>query len=442
MKLCIVGCGYVGLVTGACLADVGNDVISIDKNLDKLEQLRSGKIPLFEPGLDSIVSRNLKEGRLVFTDNLYLGLQDAKICFVCVDTPPGQSGDADLSNVFAVAKSIGKILDKELVIVTKSTVPVGTTFRIKKIIEDELNLRGKPAQWIRVASNPEFLKEGDAVNDFFKPDRIVVGVDSANVSEILRDLYLPFMMKKERFVEMDICSAELAKYASNCMLAARISFMNELARLVEKVGADVSRVRMAMGQDPRIGPDFLYAGLGYGGSCFPKDVKAILHTAKEYGVKLSIMESVDAVNDRQREWFWEKIESYFSNDFTNLKLAIWGGAFKAKTDDIRCAPALYLIDKMLEKKLKIKLFDPAAMGNIKKIYGDQIGFCDSQYECLENVDALIITTDWNEFRSPDFEKMRVLMHQPVIFDGRNLYNNRSMEEKGFKYFCVGFSNRR
>lgn len=439
MKICVIGTGYVGLVTGACFAEVGNDVICVDKNSVKIEALHLGKISFFEPNLDALTLKNVKEGRLRFTKDLAVGLMEAQTCFICVDTPLDGDGNANIANVISVAQETGQTLEKPLIVVTKSTVPVGTTLQVKKIITEALLSRAKPPDWIKVASNPEFLKEGDAVHDFMRPNRIVVGTDSKEVAGVLHTLYAPFMLKQDRFIVMDIQSAELTKYACNAMLATRISFVNDLARLAEKIGADIKKIREAMGRDPRIGPGFLYAGLGYGGSCLPKDVKALIKTSKSYGVNMFVIESVDLVNEHQKAWFWEKISSYFDGDLEEKQISIWGGAFKPNTDDVRHSPSLYLIDKLLTRRAKIHLFDPAAMGKMTEIYGDKIVFFKNAYECLSDSHALIITTEWNEFRSPDFDKMQKVMQTPIIFDGRNLYDGQLLAEKGFKYFGIGIS---
>lgn len=440
MKICMVGAGYVGLVTGACFADVGNNVIIVDKNLGKIEKLRNGKIPIYEPGLETVVNRNVYENRLLFTPNLGVGVESAEICFICVDTPPDKEGNADLTNVFAVAKELGETMNHGLYVVDKSTVPVGTARKVKNIIMEGLKRREKPIEWIEVVSNPEFLKEGDAVNDFQKPSRIVVGADSKEVLDKLHVLYAPFMMKQDCFLGMNIASAELTKYASNAMLASRISFMNEIARVAEHVGADIKKIKEAVGRDPRIGPDFLYAGIGYGGSCFPKDVKALIQMGSEYKIPLHLVRAVDQVNEAHREWFWEKISKFYNGKLEGIKIAIWGGAFKANTDDIRHAPALFLVDKLLEFGARVALFDPAAGGAIKNVYGNKISVLNHAYEILDGAEALVVATEWSEFRSPDFDKIKQFMKVPVVFDGRNIYDGALLAEKGFKYFGVGVNS--
>lgn len=443
MNLCIIGTGYVGLVSGACMADVGNTVWCVDKDESKVAALRGGKIPIYEPGLHEVVRRNEEERRLFYTTNLGEGLKDAEICFITVDTPPDGDGRADLTNVLAVAREIGNVLDHPVVAVTKSTVPVGTTMLVKNTIAKGLAARGlDSAKILSVASNPEFLKEGCAVEDFMKPDRVIVGAESEDVAQKLHKLYSPFMRRQDRFIRMSIASAELSKYAANAMLATRISFMNEMARLCEKVGADISDIKQGLGSDPRIGPDFLYAGLGYGGSCFPKDTKAVIELGKEHGARLNVVEAVEDANDRQREWFWNKIASHFGGG-ENLKdkqFAIWGVAFKADTDDVRFAPALYLIRRLQDAGAKITIFDPVARANAVKALGAksaELIWSENAYNCIEGSDALIICTEWREFRSPDFKKMKTIMHSPVIFDGRNLFDAASIKEAGFVYHCVG-----
>lgn len=441
MKICIVGTGYVGLVTAACLADVGNEVIGIDNNHDKIERLQRGEVPIYEPQLAALVTTNCQKGRLQFSTDLRDGLATAELCFICVDTPAASDGRADLGQVRAVAEEIGQVVERPLIVVTKSTVPVGTTALVKEIICSALAQREKPATWVRVASNPEFLKEGDAVDDCMKPYRVIVGVDSDAVAAQLHRLYLPFLREQERFLTMDIASAELAKYACNGMLASRISFMNELARVAEKVGANIEHVREAMGRDPRIGPDFLFAGLGYGGSCFPKDVKALLQLAEEIGQPVAVLAAVDAANDGQREWFWRKIEGVFERQLHGRPIAVWGGAFKANTDDIRYSPALWLVDQLVSAGARVTLYDPIAMERIRARYGDRIAYAQDLYASIRGVDAVIVATEWGEFRSPDFTQLIRAMRSPILFDGRNLYNPDEMRAIGFRYFGVGMPHR-
>lgn len=442
MRLCIIGTGYVGLVSGSCFADAGNDVICVDKDAGKIEKLRLGRLPIFEPNLEPVISKNLENRRLVFTADLGTGLKDADVCFICVGTSMGKDGSADLVNVFAAAEEIGRLMERPLIVVTKSTVPVGTTLRVKDIILDELRRRGKPLEWIEVASNPEFLKEGDAVNDFRKPYRVIIGVENGRekIVERLEHIYKPFMRKADRFVVMDVATSELCKYAANSMLATRISFMNSLARLCERVGADIESLRMGLGKDPRIGPEFLFAGIGYGGSCLPKDVKALIQMEKEVGLSSPVIDGVDRVNEGQLDWFWGKIENAIGKEFENNTFAIWGGAFKANTDDIRFSPALYFIDKLLARNAVVRLYDPVAMENIRSVYGDKIEFFKNAYECLDGVKALIVTTDWNEFKSPDLARMSSLMKERIVIDGRNLYDLNEMRSAGFRYISVGRKN--
>jgi UDPglucose 6-dehydrogenase len=443
MKLCVIGTGYVGLVSGACFADAGNHVTCVDINAEKVRKLKEGHIPIYEPGLEEVVRRNEQENRLEYTTELAEGLKDSEVCFVTVDTPPDGDGKADLTNVLAVAKQIGTLLSHYTIVVTKSTVPVGTTFKVKEVISAGLKERGlDPAKILDVASNPEFLKEGDAVNDFMKPDRVVVGVEKDVVGDKLHELYTPFMRRGDRFIRMNVQSSELTKYAANAMLATRISFMNEMARLCDVVGADITDIRNGLGSDPRIGPNFLYAGLGYGGSCFPKDTKAIIQLGKEHNSPLSVIESVDSANDEQRNWFWKKVCDEFGGEenLNGKRIGIWGLAFKANTDDVRFAPSLDIINKLVAAGATVSTFDPIAEKNAKKSLGDvakRVRWTDNYYGCVEGADALIICTEWREFRSPDFEKLKSLMGSPKIFDGRNLYDSKSMQESGFKYFCVG-----
>jgi len=443
MKVTMVGAGYVGLVSGACLADVGNEVCCVDKNASKIDMLKAGRIPIHEPLLEDIIRNNVNENRMSFTTDVAYGLKDSDICFIAVDTPPSDDDSADLRNIFAVAESIGSTLDHRMIVATKSTIPVGTTMKIKNIISNALLSRGlDPHELLNVASNPEFLKEGDAVNDFMKPDRIIVGTEKDFVADIMHDLYRPFMIKADRFLRMSIPSAELAKYAANSMLATRISFMNEMARLCEKVGADIDEVRAGLARDPRIGPDFLYAGLGYGGSCFPKDTLAIADLGKKVGSRLPIVESANEVNLFQREWFLRKIFAHFGGQsgVSGKKIAIWGVAFKPYTDDVRYSPALYLIEKLLDSGASISAFDPVAVKTAKAALGarsSNVLWAEHDYECLEGADALIVCTEWREFRSPDFKKIKALMVSPVIFDGRNIFDPKSLAEKGFKHIDVG-----
>lgn len=440
MKLAVIGTGYVGLVTGACLADVGNEVWCVDKDTSKVEALKTDQIPIYEPGLEEVVGRNIKEGRIFFTTDLKIAVTQSEICFITVDTPPDGDGRADLTNVLAVAEKLGGLISSYKIVVTKSTVPVGTTMKVKQVISEKFKGRGlDPEKLFDIASNPEFLKEGDAVNDFMKPDRVIVGVEKDSVGKKLHELYTPFMRKQDRFLQMDVASAELAKYAANSMLATRISFMNELSRLCDKVGADIDAIRRALGADPRIGPDFLYAGLGYGGSCFPKDMKALIQLGREYGTPISVVESADCANDLQRDWFFKKLANHFGGE-KNLKgrhFAVWGVAFKANTDDVRFAPSLDLMKRLIECGATVAACDPVAEKNGQKVMGERVRWHNGQYDCVKGADALIICTEWREFRSPDFERMKSAMKSPVIFDGRNLYDPETVRNLGFTYNSVG-----
>jgi len=438
MKISVVGAGYVGLVGAACFADTGNEVVCVDKDVGKIEKLMGGEVPIYEPGLTDIISKNIKENRLVFTTDMAKGISDSRVCFITVDTPCDINGLADITNVIEVAESIGEVVANELVIVTKSTVPVGTTIRIKEIVLDKLRKRNRNQTLIKVASNPEFLKEGDAISDFKKPYRVIVGVECGNdgVADLLHELYLPFMRKSDRYNLMDIASAELTKYASNAMLATRVSFMNSLARLCEKVGANIESVRRGMGDDPRIGMDFLFAGIGYGGSCFPKDVNALISLGREYGEQLPVIEGVRTVNDTQVDWFFKKIEKYFL-DKGGLKektAAVWGMAFKANTDDIRESNATRLVNLLLDANVRVRVYDPVALDNARKLFCDKLSYSDNMYQCVDNADFLVVCTDWSEFRVPNWNKLRCKMKKSVIFDGRNLYStNHSVDD----YFGIG-----
>lgn len=433
MKVCIIGTGYVGLVTGTCFAETGNIVTCVDVDEAKIKNLKDGIIPIYEPGLDALVKSNLKENRLFFTLDLEAAINQADISFIAVGTPPNEDGSADLSHVLNVAKKIAQIAKKPILLGTKSTVPVGTGEKIEAIFKKDCQ------QPYTIFSNPEFLKEGDAINDFMKPDRIIIGVNDHHSENILRELYAPFTRQKDRLVFMGRRSAEITKYAANAMLATRISFMNEIANLCEKVGADVGEVRNGLGYDPRIGSAFLFPGIGYGGSCFPKDVKAILKTGQEYGSKLSVIQAVEDANQHQKQVLFSKIAHHFGGE-DRLKgkiFALWGLAFKAKTDDIRESPALPLIDDLLRVGATVKAYDPQAMENIKAIYGDKIALKIKNYDCLDNADALLIATDWNEFRSPDYDEIAKRLSSKTIFDGRNILNRSHLKELGFTYYGVG-----
>lgn len=430
MHVGVIGTGYVGLVTGVCFAEMGNDVVLMDIDEDKINRLSEGQVPIYEPGLEQMLARNVSERRLSFTTDLQYTVESSLINFIAVGTPPDVDGCADLSQVFTVAANIGKAINTYKIVVTKSTVPVGTTFRVKEIIGRETS------HPFDVASNPEFLKEGNAIDDCMKPDRVVIGVEDVRVGEILKELYSPFVRTGKPILVMDILSSEMTKYAANGLLAAKISFINELSRLCERVGADIEKVRGGIGSDPRIGPQFLFAGIGYGGSCFPKDVEALSRTGKEHGVQLAILDAVQAANKTQRAHFVEKIINHYGS-LEGKVFALWGLSFKPRTDDIREAPALDVIRALLAKGAQLRVFDPVAMENTGKLLGDSIDYAPGNYECLEGADALIIVTEWNEFRYPDFEKIKQLLAAPVVFDGRNLYDPDKMAQRGFTYYSMG-----
>ncbi len=432
MHVGVIGTGYVGLVTGVCFAEMGNDVILMDIDESKIRMLEAGEVPIYEPGLEQMVKRNVAEKRLSFTTDLEHTVDQSLINFIAVGTPPDPEGRADLTAVFNVAREIGKAMKTYKVVVTKSTVPVGTTFKVREIVSE---VTEHPFD---VASNPEFLKEGNAIEDFMKPDRVVVGVEDVRVGEILKELYSPFVRTGNPILLMDVMSSEMTKYAANGMLATKISFINELSRLCEQVGADIDKVRAGIGSDPRIGPQFLFAGVGYGGSCFPKDVDALSRTGREHGVELKLIEAVQDVNKSQRGHFLDVILGHYGDEGLSGKLfAVWGLSFKPRTDDIREAPALDIIRGLLSRGAQVKAFDPVAMENAGRELGEDVEFTPGNYECLEGADALIIVTEWNEFRYPDFEKMKTLMASPLIFDGRNLYNPDRMLIRGFTYYSIG-----
>lgn len=438
MKLAVIGTGYVGLVTGTCFSEMGNDVWCVDVDAKKIENLNGGKIPIYEPGLEELVKRNHSEGRLRFTTNLNEALDDTLLAFIAVGTPPNEDGSADLSHVISVARGIGKIMNKYMIIVDKSTVPVGTAEKVRETITNELASRGKSELEFDVVSNPEFLKEGNAIEDFLRPERVIIGTDNIRTAEILRELYSPFTRQSDRFIMMDIVSSELTKYAANAMLATRISFMNEISRLCELTGADIENVRRGIGSDTRVGKSFLYAGLGYGGSCFPKDVKALIKTSKDMGLKPVLLESVEEVNKRQRGIFVDKILSHYKNDVKGLCFAVWGLAFKPQTDDMREAPAVDIIIALREKGARFKAYDPIAWKNARTILGDDaVEYVQGNYETLAGCDALILMTEWHHFRNPDFNRIKSLLKKPVIFDGRNQYDKKMITEKGFIYYGVG-----
>jgi len=431
MQICVIGTGYVGLVAGTCLADMGNDVICVDNDLKKLAQLEQGIIPIYEPGLEELIKANVLEGRLTFTDDLKTAVQKSQVCFIAVGTPQSEDGSADLQYVMAVAEDIGKSMNGYKVIVDKSTVPVGTADKVTEVIKKHYS--GE----FDVVSNPEFLKQGAAVEDFLKPDRVVIGSNSPKATSIMQEVYAPFFRTASRFVIMDVKSAEMTKYAANSFLALKISYANEIANICEAVGADAEMVRCGMCSDKRIGTQFLFPGLGYGGSCFPKDVKALLKTAKDHGCGHRLLESADEVNKEQRVIFINKIIRRFGLDLTGKTFAVWGLAFKPKTNDMRMAPAITIVNALLELGATVRAFDPKAFDYARTLWGDRIYYAKNSYDALEGADAMLLLTEWNEFRRPDFERMKDLMKQPIIFDGRNQYEADRMASRGFKYYCVG-----
>lgn len=431
MKITVIGTGYVGLVAGACFADMGNEVICIDNNLEKISQLKNGIIPIYEPGLEELVKANTAEKRLTFSTDIDNAVKTSEVCFIAVGTPQGEDGSADLQYVFNVAKSIAQSMNGYKVIVDKSTVPVGTAEKVTEIIKQNTN------HPFDVVSNPEFLKQGNAVDDFLHPDRVVIGSNSDRATQIMQDIYAPFFRTGNRVIVMDVKSAEMTKYASNSFLATKISFMNEIANLCEKVGADAEMVRVGMSTDSRIGNKFLFPGLGYGGSCFPKDVKALIKTGRENNCEMSIIASADRVNKSQRKSFVEKIVHRFGENLEGKTFAVWGLAFKPKTNDMREAPSITIINALLERGAKIKAFDPKAVEEAKFYFNNKITYTNSAYEALEGADGMLLLTEWNEFRRPDFEKIKTMMKTPVIFDGRNQYDTKRLEEKGFEYHQIG-----
>lgn len=436
MKISIVGTGYVGLVSGTCFAESGITVTCVDVDTQKIEMLNRGEIPIYEPGLKEMLERNVKKERLFFSTNLAESLTQADAVFIAVGTPPDEDGSADLQYVLGVAAEIGQNLDHYTVVVDKSTVPIGTAEKVRQTIKAELDKRKANIEF-DVASNPEFLKEGDAIDDFLRPDRIVIGTDSERAEKIMSRLYRPFVLNNHPILFMDIPSAELTKYAANAMLATRISFMNDVANLCEIVGADINSVRRGIGSDPRIGKKFLYAGVGYGGSCFPKDVKALIKTAQENNYSLEILEAVENVNERQKSVLFDKIKAYFGNNLKGKHFAMWGLSFKPMTDDMREAPALVLIDHLAEAGAKITAYDPAAMKESRRRIGDKIAYAKDMHEALIDTDALIVVTEWSEFRVPSFKVMEKLMKNKLIFDGRNIYQPAEMKEFGFEYYSIG-----
>ncbi|HOD17786.1 MAG TPA: UDP-glucose/GDP-mannose dehydrogenase family protein [Candidatus Cloacimonadota bacterium] len=438
MKLAIIGSGYVGLVTGACFSEMGNEVICVDKDADKIGKLQAGIIPIFEPGLEDLVNRNAAEGRLLFTTDLPEAVRRSQIIFIAVGTPPEEDGSADLQYVLSVARDIASAMNEHKIIVDKSTVPVGTADLVRSEIQKILNERGSDLTFDLV-SNPEFLKEGAAVEDFMKPDRVVVGTENEAVAEIMRELYAPFNMSRDRVLVMSIRSAEMTKYAANAMLATKISFMNEIALLCEKLGADVAEVRNGIGSDSRIGYKFIYPGVGYGGSCFPKDVKALIHMAKQAGVEPQILTAVEQRNEEQKRLLVQKVQTRFGTDLSGKTFAVWGLAFKPQTDDMREAPSLVIIPALINAGAKVVAYDPVAVPEAERRLKNlpQLSFAANQYDALQNADALLLITEWHQFRHPDFDKIKALLKTPVIFDGRNQYDPVQLREQGFEYYGIG-----
>jgi UDPglucose 6-dehydrogenase len=436
MKIVIVGSGYVGLVTGACFSEVGIEVTCVDIDRNKIENLNKGIIPIYEPGLEEMITRNMKKGRLNFTTNIAEALTDAEVLFISVGTPPDEDGSADLKYVLAVARDCGKHIKDYLLVVTKSTVPVGTSQKVKHALQEELDKRNVKIEF-DVASNPEFLKEGAAIDDFLKPDRIVVGLESERAEDLMKSLYKPFTLNGHPVIFMDIISAEMTKYAANSMLAAKISFINDIANLCEIVGADINKVRKGIGSDSRIGHKFIYPGIGYGGSCFPKDVQALIKTASEHNYELRVLKAVEAVNNDQKLVLFNKIMNYFKGDIKGKTIALWGLSFKPQTDDMREAPSLHIVKNLLEAGAIVKAYDPVAIKEAKHHFGDTISYCEDQYETLIDADCLAVLTEWPEFKFPNLKIVKKLLRKPAVFDGRNIYDREEMKENGFDYFCIG-----
>lgn len=436
MNIAIVGTGYVGLVSGTCFSEMGINVTCVDIDEQKIAKLQNGIVPIYEPGLEDMVLRNVKAGRLKFTTDIRTCLDEAEVVFSAVGTPPDEDGSADLHYVLDVARTVGKNIKNYLVFVTKSTVPVGTAKKVKAAIAEEIATRGADVEF-DVASNPEFLKEGAAIDDFMRPDRVVVGVESERAKEIMARLYRPFMLTNDRMLFTDIPSAEMIKYAANSMLATRISFMNDIANLCERVGADVSMVRKGIGSDSRIGAKFLYPGCGYGGSCFPKDVKALIKTAKKNGYEMHVLKAVEEVNERQKRILFDKLEKHFGGELKGKKIAMWGLSFKPETDDMREAPALVLIDLLLKSGCEVKVYDPIAMEECKRRIGETVTYCADKYEAAIDADALLMVTEWKEFRVPSWDVLKKTMRGNVVIDGRNIYDRKELEGKGFIYYRIG-----
>lgn len=436
MKVAVIGTGYVGLVTGTCFAEVGMDVTCVDIDQKKIDNLKNGILPIYEPGLEEMVESNVKKNRLHFSTSLKESIQGAEVVFIAVGTPPDEDGSADLKYVLAVAASVGEHMQQPLVIVTKSTVPVSTAEKVRNALQEQLTKRGSGLDFY-VASNPEFLKEGAAIDDFMKPDRIVVGVDRPEAEELMRKLYKPFLMNGHPIYIMDIPSAEMTKYAANAMLATKISFMNDIANLCEIMGADVNMVRKGIGSDARIGTKFIYPGVGYGGSCFPKDVKALIKTAKEHKYDMRILNAVENVNESQKEVLFDKVKNHFNNDLKGKKFALWGLSFKPKTDDMREAPSLVIIEKLLKAGSSVVAYDPVAMHEAQRMIGDTISYSEDMYETLNDADALLIVTEWPEFRVPDFKEVTKRLKNKVLFDGRNIFDQQDMKKIDYSYYCIG-----
>lgn len=436
MNIAVVGTGYVGLVSGTCFAEMGVNVTCVDVDCNKIENLLNGKVPIYEPGLDEMVIRNYKEGRLHFTTDLVSCLNDVEVVFSAVGTPPDEDGSADLKYVLEVARTVGRYMNKYLVLVTKSTVPVGTAQKVKAAIQEELDKRGVQIEF-DVASNPEFLKEGAAISDFMSPDRVVVGVESEKAKELMTMLYRPFFLNNFRVIFTDIPSAEMIKYAANSMLATRISFMNDIANLCEMVGADVNMVRKGIGSDSRIGTKFLYPGCGYGGSCFPKDVKALIKTAEKMGYTMEVLNAVERVNDQQKNVVFNKLNAYYQGDLKGKNIAIWGLAFKPETDDMREATSLVTIELLLKAGCKVRVFDPVAMEECQRRIGDVVTYATDMYDAALNADALLLITEWKQFRLPSWGVLRKTMNKPLLIDGRNIYDTEEIKGLGFDYYCIG-----
>jgi len=438
VNISIIGTGYVGLVTGSCLAESGNNVICVDNDSNKINMLLKGKIPIWEPGLENMVQRNMEQNRLKFTTDIKSAVENSNICFIAVGTPPDEDGSADLQYVLAVAKDIATYMNEDKVIVNKSTVPVGTAEKVKKVITEIIEARDVKLNF-DVVSNPEFLKEGDAINDFMKPDRIIIGTDNDQVANLMRELYVPFSRTHEKTIVMSIRSAEMTKYAANAMLATKISFMNDIANLCELLGADIHDVRFGIGSDTRIGYKFIYPGVGYGGSCFPKDVQALIKMAENVNSQVNVLKAVENVNNEQKKVLANKVFSHFGKDLSGKNFALWGLAFKPNTDDMRAAPSRVIIDMLIKAGAKIKAYDPVAITESKRIFGENpnITYTQSNYDALKGSDAMLLVTEWNQFRYPDFDKLKNLLKNPIIFDGRNQYNPRKMKKMGFIYYSIG-----